>query len=1755
MKHRYLFVMIIVIIIGLTVPLWCRTTGKKLSRKGYNVLLLHSYNSTYIWSEKVTAGLQEYLEDNSEIKVNLYPEYLDAKRYPGDDFMEKMYMIIEEKYRDISNFNVIVASDNQALTFMMRYGESIFPDVPVVFCGINYLEHFDLSAYPNYTGVVEMIRPDLTIEHIRNLQPEVKKLYLVSDCNTKTGIAAIQQTRKLITGHEQELEIFYPVNISMNELEEKLADLTDEYAALLLIFNIDRDGNFFDVEEAAELITQASSVPVYACWDFYLKKGVIGGAMTSGYDQGSIAGRYVLDILGGAHPEELAITWDSPVRNIFDMEIIEKFDLKPSRLKGTLEYINNRQNYFQENWRWLLIFLLIITAMAYYIFILLSTQRNLEASRQDLHKKDVEWARLADSLPGLVFRISLEGRFTYINSNFYDLLLKSPEEIIGRKINELNLGERITRINESALERAIASREAQKVEFSYKAGDKQYAFETNIQPEFDEKGELISLLGIVYDLSERYRSEMKLKESEKKATEARKIAHLGYWELDLVKNRMMWSTEISEILGIAHEPENQSLKVLVNSLGADQEEVKSVIRQRVRTGELHFDITHKVENVKNISKWISERGEIITDSNNEAIYIYGTVQDITSEKIAEQQIRSSEAKFRAIFNNAPMGISLIDKELNFIYFNPSLVTMSGYKNTELEKKKITEIVSETDRAEIKENYERLFQGISNSFSMRKRLVTKAGFTLWTLTTVTSLNSEEDDEPYALTMEIDINERVLAEQLVAESQQLLKEAQKIARFGYWRYEPWSNEVISSDEMMRILGYDEWLDNRLRLEEFISYFSVRDRQVFRKRLEDCLDKRVTSELAVELKSRRQESLQANIRMVTQETNDSPLLVLGTFIDITLMKSIESRLRQSEARFRLFFENSPLGVIILDAKERVNLVNPATEKLFNMNRSRMRNMAVIHLFHEGESEKFYADLKSIKEGEQSLTEEYLLRRSARDLFWCSITMASLSRESENEQGIILLIEDINEQKIAREKLRESEEKYRSVFEVSQDGLFLTNLDKDRILEVNTAGGEMFGYNKKGMIGQNILELFEDKEKLQEMISKRMPLIIGKKGVRSDGNTFPMEISLNYYRRNHTNYHVASIRNISERFKFEEELQKSEKKFRTIIENAPLGVIFVDREGRNLFNNELVKKMFKIEGDIHLSALETFISSENQDSYRFIIDEIFQGNRLQYFDEQSLIRKDGTEFYARIMISVVRTDTNNPDFAIFMIQDITQQREAEQKVHLYEKLQSIGQLAGMIAHDFNNQLMGILGYSTMLQETLEDETLRNYAGMIYTSAERSAALTQQLLSFARKGKQVSVNMNCHKLIQESISLMQTTTQAKITSQILLKAPQKIISGDPGQIQNALLNLLLNACDAMPNGGELTISTMNRELTAEDTVRFYDEVIPGRYLEIVIADTGHGMDEQVRKHLFEPFFTTKREGKGTGLGLPAVFGTVKSHLGYMSFTSEVDQGTAFYLYFPLAEVQVESPSHKRLTKKTVHGQGTIMVVDDEEIVRNTVKDLLASIGYKVIIFENGETALEYYQENWKEIDLILLDVIMPGMEGPEVYQELRKINSKVKVLLFSAFSSSKEVQNTLDDGALGFVRKPVLRYELSQKISQAMADQLENSTQKLFGLKEKEPLELNLDLLAVMQEHLISQFDSIYEHLKQAIDLKDTHRKKVMFAALELFIQKLELKEAELILKSLKINQEAESEEIFKLLAQLREAIMPYGNGNDEES
>jgi nitrogen-specific signal transduction histidine kinase/ActR/RegA family two-component response regulator len=379
----------------------------------------------------------------------------------------------------------------------------------------------------------------------------------------------------------------------------------------------------------------------------------------------------------------------------------------------------------------------------------------------------------------------------------------------------------------------------------------------------------------------------------------------------------------------------------------------------------------------------------------------------------------------------------------------------------------------------------------------------------------------------------------------------------------------------------------------------------------------------------------------------------------------------------------------------------------------------------------------------------------------------------------------------------------------------------------------------------------------------------------------------------------------------------------------------------------------------------------------------------------------------------------------------ELEKKKLATQLIHA-QKMEAVGILAGGIAHDFNNTLQGILGYTQMLlldmpEGTPESSKLRQ----IEAAALRASELTKQLLTFSRRIESKPRPIDLKKEVRQVENLLRRTIPRMIDIDLRLESEHNIINADPPQIEQAIMNLGINARDAMPGGGKLIIETENAVLD-EKYSRTQLGAVPGNYVMLSISDNGTGMDKDTLEHIFEPFFTTKDPGKGTGLGLAIVYGIVKDHGGYIECRSELGEGTTFKIYFPVLERDRLGRSEQRENTEIKGGTETILLVDDENAVRELGEEMLRRFGYSVIAAADGEKALEIYREKQEYISLVILDLIMPGMGGHKCLEEILRVDHSQSVVIASGYSVADPTNEALKSGTKGCIKKP---YEIGQML------------------------------------------------------------------------------------------------------------------------
>jgi PAS domain S-box-containing protein len=504
-------------------------------------------------------------------------------------------------------------------------------------------------------------------------------------------------------------------------------------------------------------------------------------------------------------------------------------------------------------------------------------------------------------------------------------------------------------------------------------------------------------------------------------------------------------------------------------------------------------------------------------------------------------------------------------------------------------------------------------------------------------------------------------------------------------------------------------------------------------------------------------------------------------------------------------------------------------------------------------------------------------------------------------------------------------------------------------------------------------------------------------------------------------------------------ERLRKSEERYMDLYEHSPDMYHIVNRRGEIVSVNqtEATRLGYRKDELVGHPVTDLYPSDYHQDARR-ILREVFENGREVVGIEEQMVKSNGELLEVSVNTSIIFDEANRPSLMRVVARDITERKKLEARVIHAQRIDSIGKLAGGVAHDFNNILTSILGSTSIMKRKMKaKDQWYKFVDIIETAAKRGSGLTRQLLTFARKSTVQFRPVIVNDIVEETVRLFERSVDKTIEIHSNLTREVCLINGDDGQISQALLNLLINARDAMPEGGLLTVSTAKTNFDRNHSG--IGESRTGDYVVATIADTGTGMDRRTQQHIFEPFYTTKDQGKGTGLGLAVVYGVVNAHNGFITLQSEPGVGSQFALHFPLlagTDSSRRTPPAGRLPR----GKESVLVVDDELDVREVIGGMLNDLGYKVTKVESGKKALDLYKKK-KRFDVVVLDMNMPVMGGKETFAKLKAIDPHTRVIISTGYSNRTLELSPLRDEANAILQKPYQMEELSRTMRSVLEE------------------------------------------------------------------------------------------------------------------
>ncbi len=634
-------------------------------------------------------------------------------------------------------------------------------------------------------------------------------------------------------------------------------------------------------------------------------------------------------------------------------------------------------------------------------------------------------------------------------------------------------------------------------------------------------------------------------------------------------------------------------------------------------------------------------------------------------------------------------------------------------------------------------------------------------------------------------------------------------------------------------------------------------------------------------------------------------------------------------------------------------------------------------------------------------------------------------------------------------------------SILEAIPDAVAAVN-QQGIIVQINAQTESMFGYTRDELIGQRIETLVPERQRQQHTQHRddfhqrpklrRMGSGLDLHGRRRDGTEFPVEISLSPVRVGEASIVLSVIRDITERKRIEQELRQANeeldrRKTRELRESQSRMALIVDSSqdaiiGKNLDGiithwNKGAEQIYGYAAHEMIGKnISTIAPPDRVNEIAAILEKIRRGQRVEYF-ESVRVTKDGKKLNMSISVSPIFDTDGKVVGASTIARNITAQKRVEDQLRQSQKMEAVGRLAGGVAHDFNN-LLGIVTACSELVSSRVDAEGQEYIDNIREAAKRGAALTKQLLAFSRRQPTSSQVLDLNERLREVSKLLRPLMGDDVEVVLLPRSANAIVEADPGQLDQVVLNLAVNARDAMPKGGKLLIETGVFDFD-ELFAREHPSMGSGRYVMLAISDNGVGMDDATKSRIFEPFFTTKEIGKGTGLGLATVYGIVKQIGGHIWVYSEPGHGSTFKIYLPSAEKKIETGTGKDEEALPARREGvTILVAEDDVTMRRLTRRMLESHGYTVIEAEDGKTAIDAIARSTSRIDIILTDVVMKGMTGPELVLRLIESYPEMRVVYMSGYTGELMTHEGLGN-SIRLLEKPFTRASLLKTLDAAL--------------------------------------------------------------------------------------------------------------------
>lgn len=1316
--------------------------------------------------------------------------------------------------------------------------------------------------------------------------------------------------------------------------------------------------------------------------------------------------------------------------------------------------------------------------------------KKLKEQAERLKFAEERLKQISDYMLDMIAIADTRTKIVYASPSCKKFMGYAPEEIVGKSIFELMHPDDVDRAKDGIRE-AVEKKEGGRIEYRYRHKDGRYVWlETVGNFLFDESGNISGAIFSSRDISDRKLAEQALIESERRFKDISCSMADFIWETDMDAAYTYCSGNVEDVTG--YSADELMGKTPFDFMHPDDaERAREAFNEAILRKQPIKDI--EIRSIKKDGKvtWLLTSGVPIIEESGAVKGYRGVAKDITDRKRVERVLRETSQFNSQIISSAHEGIAVYDHDLNYLVWNNFMEELTGVPAKKVLGKNALKLFPHLREQGVYSLLRRALEGKivhSSDMPFHMPYTGKSG---WVSGIYAPHRNAKGEITGVIEMVRDITKRKQAEEALKESEEKFRKLAETAaaaifihKGGKFYYVNSFIESITGYTRDELLTMDFWNIVHPDFREL-----VRQRGIARSRGEEIVSR---YEFKIVTKSGEERWVDFTGDIIDYEGEP---VVLGTAYDITERKRAEEALKMSEETYKFLFDNSPSINIVIGTDGKVKDVNKLVEKTGYTKDELIGRDVLDFVVPEKRGKVLEAILEALKGKDTPEIDVDVISKdgSIRTLL-ISRGQAPLYKDGKLD-GILITGMDITNTRLVEESIVRAKQEWERTFDSVPDLIMI--LDKQfRIMRVNKSMVNKLKASPTELIGRVCYEVVHQTDEPPPYCPHKKSLASGKEHseemfLGTLGGYYSIIVSPIYDPDGNIPGSVHVARDITERKEAEDAIKSKLELENTLLRVSSrfVGAADLDKAinesladiGRLAGADRAYVFIFNDDGKTMNNTYEWCAKDVNPqiqrlrdlpvEKFSWWNEKIRRGEVIDVKDVSTLPKEAGAEreefekegirsilgipLYAGGNLAgfvgfdnVKGTDSWSGGqlmllrFTADIFGSAFERRRAEnEKVKLEgellqsQKMEALGRLAGGIAHDFNNLLTGIIGYSQMLMTSINPlDPLRGDIDEIKKAAERGASLTKQLLTFSRKQPVTPKVINLNEIISNYKNILSRIIGEDID---LIFIPSKNLGNikvDQSQFEQVLINLVINSRDAMPHGGRLIIDTKNATID-EEFCRHHPYATVGEYVSLSVSDTGVGMDEEVKKHIFEPFFTTKEFG--TGLGLAIVYGIVKQNGGFIDVASETGAGTTFKIYLP--RVYEKTVKAKPSKERRVSGKETILLVEDENMLRDLVKKVLQTHGYRVLEAKSSRQALQLFEKNRNKIRLLIVDVIIPGMSGWELFEKLKAKKSRLKVLFTSGYTEEIIGQPTASERGVPFIQKPFTIDELLKKVREAI--------------------------------------------------------------------------------------------------------------------